>query len=404
MSPRFEHLRPQGLPAREGKQLAHQARRPVGVVLDLHDVLEGRVGRAVVGEEKVRVADDRLQHVVEVVRDAAGELPDGLHLLRLRELLLELALLGGVERVEERALAVAVGVADRAQPDAHRAAAFPGEAEIDRRDVAAPVAKPRRWRRRGWRGRPRRRAPHRAALRAGAAARQDAEQAHERGVVAHDVAGAADRGDGDRRVVEEAREADLGGALRFVDVLARGTVEDEAARCARAAVRVESEPMVDAHRQGLPAAPPEIEIEGFGAHAARRPRHGRHHGDDVVRHEVAQGEPARSDLGEVVVEPGGERGVHVDDRPVGRDGEEPGRRVIEIIDRVLQLLEDAFLLLPVLGHVGDAPQGGEAAGGARHAAARVTRYQAKSRVPSSAGAMRISSPAGRPSRAAWARR
>ena len=40
--------------------------------------------------------------------------------------------------------------------------------------------------------------------------------------------------------------------------------------------------------------------------------------------------------------------------------------MIEIIDRVLQLLEDAFLLLPILGHVGDAPQGGEAAGGARH--------------------------------------
>ena len=149
------------------------------------------------------------------MRDAAGELADGVHLLRLRELLLELALLGGVERVEERALAVAVGVADRAQPDAHRATAFPDEAEIDRRDVAAPV------RSRGdgtgevgavALGDELR---HRAALRAGAAARQDAEQAHERGVVAHDVAGAADGGDGDRRVVEEAREPDLGGALRL---------------------------------------------------------------------------------------------------------------------------------------------------------------------------------------------
>ena len=103
-----EDLGPQRLAAREREQLAHEARRPVGVLLDLHDVLEGRIGRAVVGQQEVRVADDGLQHVVEVVRDPARELPDRLHLLRLGELLLELALLGGVERVEDRALAVRV--------------------------------------------------------------------------------------------------------------------------------------------------------------------------------------------------------------------------------------------------------------------------------------------------------
>ena len=48
-----EHLRPQGLAAREGEQLAHQARGPVGVLLDLHDVLEGRIGRPVVGEQQI---------------------------------------------------------------------------------------------------------------------------------------------------------------------------------------------------------------------------------------------------------------------------------------------------------------------------------------------------------------
>src|SRR6185369_15753304 len=39
--------------------------------------------------EEVAVAEDRRQDVVEVVRDAAREAPDGLHLLRLAELLLE---------------------------------------------------------------------------------------------------------------------------------------------------------------------------------------------------------------------------------------------------------------------------------------------------------------------------
>ena len=104
-----QHLRPQGLAAREGQELAHEARGPVGVLLDLHDVLEGRVGRPVVGEQQVAVADDRLQHVVEVVRDAAGELADRVHLLRLGELLLDLAEVGGVEGVEDRRLAVRAG-------------------------------------------------------------------------------------------------------------------------------------------------------------------------------------------------------------------------------------------------------------------------------------------------------
>ena len=100
-----QHLRAQRLAAREREQLPHEARGPVGVLLDLHDVLEGRVGRPVIGEEQIAIADDRLQHVVEVVRDAAGELADGVHLLRLGELLLDEAQIGGVERVEDRALA-----------------------------------------------------------------------------------------------------------------------------------------------------------------------------------------------------------------------------------------------------------------------------------------------------------
>ena len=78
-----QHLRPQRLPAREGEQLPHQAGGAVGVLLDVHDVLEGRVARPVVGEQEVGEADDRRQHIVEVVRDAAGELADRLHLLAL---------------------------------------------------------------------------------------------------------------------------------------------------------------------------------------------------------------------------------------------------------------------------------------------------------------------------------
>ena len=46
-------LRPQGLLAREGKQLAHEPGGAVRVLLDVHDVLEGRIGRPVIHQEEV---------------------------------------------------------------------------------------------------------------------------------------------------------------------------------------------------------------------------------------------------------------------------------------------------------------------------------------------------------------
>ena len=52
-------------------------------------------------EHQVAVAENRRQQVVEVVRDAAGELADRLHLLRLAQLLFELAALGDVARVDD---------------------------------------------------------------------------------------------------------------------------------------------------------------------------------------------------------------------------------------------------------------------------------------------------------------
>src|SRR6185503_18955090 len=75
-------------------------------------------------------------------------------------------------------------------------------------------------------------------------------------------------------------------------------------------------------------------------------------GDDVV-----DLERARADLRQVVVEPGGERGVEIDDRARGIDREETGRRVVEIVDRVLKLLEDVFLPLALARDVGDRPHG-----------------------------------------------
>ena len=77
-------------------------------LLDLHDVLEGRIGLAVIGQKQIGITDDRLQDVVEIMRHAAGELADRLHLLGLGELPLELALLARIESIEQDRLALLV--------------------------------------------------------------------------------------------------------------------------------------------------------------------------------------------------------------------------------------------------------------------------------------------------------
>ena len=135
----LQRLRAKRLAARKRQKLPHQPRRPVGVLLDLHDVLKGRIGRAVVGEQEIGIADDRGQHIVKVMRDAAGELADRLHLLALREVLLQGALFGGVERENDRVRAFVagrIGGRDEEARRTRRARAL--ERHVERRDVARP--------------------------------------------------------------------------------------------------------------------------------------------------------------------------------------------------------------------------------------------------------------------------
>jgi hypothetical protein len=73
----------------------------------LHDRSELLVAAEHVGQELGHPDDDR-EDVVEVVRDAAGELADRLHLLRLAQLALERDPLGHVA-ADEEILAVRLG-------------------------------------------------------------------------------------------------------------------------------------------------------------------------------------------------------------------------------------------------------------------------------------------------------
>ena len=99
--------------------------------------------------------------------------------------------------------------------------------------------------------------------------------------------------------------------------------------------------------------------------------------------------PPEPTCGEIVVEPVGERRVEVDDVAVGIDREEAGRRVVEIVDGVLQFLEDVFLPLAVARHVGDGPQ--------RQAAVALPRRRAAARAAAASSPRSPFSPATRTS-------
>ena len=87
----------QRLAPREGQQLAHQIGGAVGILLDVHDIGESRVGGPHLGQQQIGKADDRRQHIVEVMGDAGGKLAHRLHLLALRQLQFQRLALGLVD-------------------------------------------------------------------------------------------------------------------------------------------------------------------------------------------------------------------------------------------------------------------------------------------------------------------
>ena len=87
--PRIEHPRLEDLAAAEREQLPGQRGGAIRRETDLVEMPGLDAPRRQHLREQLAVALDRRQQVVEVVGDAAGELADGLHLLRLAVLLLE---------------------------------------------------------------------------------------------------------------------------------------------------------------------------------------------------------------------------------------------------------------------------------------------------------------------------
>ena len=331
-----------------------QARGAVGILLDLHDVAERRIGRLVGIEQKIRRQDDGGEHVVEVVGDAAGKERHLLHLLLLDDLVLELALRRRLQRVDDGGFRIALLFLDGGDVEAAEALAIAGKRGIDWGDVAFAAGGL------GDGGVERRTIAlgNNRADRAAAAfdVQRVMEEPREQRIGAHDAALAVHGRDRHRRMVEKAHEANLGGAQRIVAVVA-GAVEDQRARSAGRAVDAESELVEQPNRQRSPAAGLELKIERLGLDFARRRTQRGQQRRAVAGDEVDKLEAAGADLRQILIEPIGKRSVEIDHVTLGIDREKSGRRVIEIVDGVLQFLKDVLLPLTLAGDVAQRPHG-----------------------------------------------
>ena len=99
------------LPA-EGEQLSRQDGGPAGRASDFANVIGDRAFHPELVEKQIAVAEDRGEKIIEVVRDPAGELAKGLHLLRTDELILQLFPRGHVHERTHEADGRAGGIAD----------------------------------------------------------------------------------------------------------------------------------------------------------------------------------------------------------------------------------------------------------------------------------------------------
>src|SRR5206468_12340312 len=86
----------QNLLATEGEEVAGEGRRPFRRARDQLEVVSRLSVQGLELEGETAAARDDGEKVVEVVGDASRELADGLHLLRLQELLLQSLALGDV--------------------------------------------------------------------------------------------------------------------------------------------------------------------------------------------------------------------------------------------------------------------------------------------------------------------
>src|SRR3546814_6624104 len=95
-TPLFRSLLP-----RKGEQLPRQAGSAIAVAFDLLDIVIIAVTWRMSHQHQIAMTDNGCQDVVEIVRDTASELSDGLHLGRLGNLTLQLGFLAIVLQAQK---------------------------------------------------------------------------------------------------------------------------------------------------------------------------------------------------------------------------------------------------------------------------------------------------------------
>ena len=123
----------------------------------------------------------------------------------------------------------------------------------------------------------------------------------------------------------------------------------------RRALAGERDLVQDARREQPALAGFEVDVELLRRHFAGRAGYDGQHRAAISGDDVVDLEPASAELGEIIIEPARQGRVHMRDRAVGLGGERACRRVVEIVDRVLKILEKGFMPVVVARLIRDCP-------------------------------------------------
>ncbi len=172
------------------------------------------------------------------------------------------------------------------------------------------------------------------------------EETQEGGIGSTDGARPIHRGDGDGGGMEQAREAKFRRA-RLAGFPRRAVEHERISEAAIAAALGEA--VQDAHGQARAVGLEEVDVEAAGGERRLTPAGAGDERGRILRHDPVELERRGREFGEIDAEPLGERGVEIIDAAFGIGGKEARRRIVEIGDRLLHLLEARLLALPILG-------------------------------------------------------
>src|SRR5436190_19117120 len=134
-----------------------------------------------------------------------------------------------------------------------------------------------------------------------------------------------------------------------------GAIENKRARGSGGPIRTKCNLVKKPHRQRASAAGLEIDVESLSLHVSGAHRQACEQGRPLPDHEVMQLEAAGSHLREIVIQPAGQGCIEIDDVARAVRGKEARRRVIEIVDCVLQLLEYVLMTFELARHIRQRP-------------------------------------------------